>query len=353
MRTIIYTQLEEKLIKDWLSLWNNSPFANYSNSPHWFMSLIETFNYKNFTIITIYNNEHLLAIAALIKKRIYGIELYAFPPENFVCGLPFLVNTQNKSLLRTLLSKLLKLGNVFIENSPEFLAKDLKEQTTKINAFISTLNYYINIIKDNDGQIVIRHKRKMMRRAQSIGKMLNLRSFNEQVTEALNVAFAIDNKSRKQTKGYNTFSNKQSKKFYRLLAKNFKEKFLVNILYYEKKPIAYEIGFLVNKTFYGSQIASLSSYDNYSIGRILLVHLIEILNKKGIEKLDFGSGEDHVKKSFTKDYILLYNIIISKNIFIRTYLHLILQLRTKIFNYLKRHIKLYTTYRILKNIIKH
>lgn len=348
MRIETYAKYDQKLIEDWLSLWNNSSFANYANSPQWFLSTLETYEYNNYVIIAAYEEQNLKGIAAFFKERKYGVEIYTIQPENFACGLPFLIDFQNKILLKCFLDELLKLGSIYLKNFPEFLLNDLKKQTTKINFIYDTKNYYLNITKDYFGQVLFKHKNKLIHLARHLENKLKIKSFDNDMIKGLQIAYSIDIKSRKYIRGYNTFSDEQIKIYYQSLAKNYRENILINILYYDNIPIAYEIGFLVQKTFHCSQIATDKEYDKYSISRVFLIKLIEELGSKGVQKLDFGSGEDHVKKSFTKNYIPLYTLIISNNTLTRKYISLISQLNLEIYNYLKRHIKLYFIYRYIK-----
>lgn len=351
MKTIIYTEIDKNFINEWLSLWKNCEYATYANSPYWFLSVTKTFSPKKYKIIAVYNNNDLVAAAPLIKKRKYGLEFYTFTPEDYICALPFLADLKNQKILKILVTEFLKLGNIFLPNASQELANSLKLQTPKISLLQDTLNFYLHINKDEKGQAVIRNKKKLMRRAQKIEKELKLKSYDYSPKDIWPIIFNIDNKSRKKSMGYSVFSSKWIKTFHVCLAENFKEKFLINILYHEKKPVAYELGFLINGSFYCSQIASIKEYDIYSISRVLLIKLIESLSRKGTGKIDFGSGDDHVKRSFTQNYDPLSIIIISKNTPIRLYLHTILKLRKSIFRYLQQHKTLYTSYRQLKNIL--
>lgn len=351
LKTIIYTKIEQKLIEDWTSLWDNSTYANYTNSPYWFLSAIETFGYKDFRIVAVYKDTLLAAVAALVKKRMYGVEYYTVAPEDFTCGLPFLIDFQDKNLLKTLLAELLELGNIFIKNVPEPFVYDLKQQTKKITVIKNTLNYYLNFNKDNTGQVVIRHKKRLIRQAKDIEKELKVKSFDNDITDGLQAAFDIDNKSRKQSRGYNAFSDEQIKTFYRSLAKHFKEKFSLNILFCEKKPVAYHIGFNIQNTFYCSQIASLREYGRYSLDRVLLINIFESMGQKGTEKINFGSGDNLFKRSFSKNSDQLYIVIISKKTTPKLYIRLMTQLKKIIFNYLFPHKRIYFLYCRIKHIL--
>jgi predicted N-acyltransferase len=204
--------------------------------------------------------------------------------------------------------------------------------------------------KDASEQVLIKNKNKIMRKAQDIENDIHMTTYNcGSSIDALNIAFAIDNISTKRSKGYNAFASKKIRNFFKSLAKNYKEKLLVNVLYDKTKPIGYEIGFAVKNTFYGNQIATVAGYEKYSLGRIFIIKLIESLNKKSINKIDFGSGEDHIKKSFTKNYQTLYTIIISKHRHTHMYLNIMLRFNYLTYKLLQQRPDIYAIYRSLKN----
>src|SRR3989344_5730682 len=351
MKTIIYKKIESKLLQDWVYLWENSPYANYVNSPYWFLSVMENFKYKDYVIICVYKSNHLAALVALIKEKKYCVDFYTVPPGDFVCGTPFLVDPKDAKIMRVLVKKLLETGNIFIDNVPEDIIACLKKNTSEIDFASYSLNYYMSLHKDETGQVFIRNKKKLMRRAHDIEEKLKLKSFNGENPDILKIAFAIDQESRKKTRGYNAFSCEDTKGFYGSLAKHFKKNLLINILYNGNKPIAYEMGFVVGSTFFCSQISSLKEYDRYSLGRVLLIKLFEDLVTKNVNTIDFGSGDDHVKKSFTKEYRALYKVIISKKIVIRNYLKITYQCKNIMFNYLQHHMTAYSLYRNIKTLL--
>jgi hypothetical protein len=349
MKIKIYTKIDPNFIREWQSFWDKSPFANYSNSTQWFLSVIESFNYKNYAIIAIYKKEQLIAVAAFIKKRKYGIDVYTTPPEDFACGLPFLADINDELLMNMLINQILELGTLCISNIPEKLSQVIKNTTKKSTIFKGTLNFFMPLEKDASGQMVIKNKSKIMQKAQDIENDISLTTYDcGSSIDALNIAFMIDNISTKRSKGYNAFADKEICTFFKFLAKNYKEKLLINVLYDREKPIGYEIGFAINNTFYGNQIATVSGYEKYSLGRIFIIKLIESLGKRGINKIDFGSGEDHIKKSFTKNYQALYTIVISKYRHIHMYLNTMFRFSYLVYKFFHRYPKVYYLYRRLR-----
>lgn len=352
METIIYTKLEQKFMQEWQNLWDNSSFANYVNGPQWFLSVIESFQYRNFIIIALYENGKLLAVAALVKEKKYGINCYTVAPGDFACGIPFLIDIQNKKLIKVLTENLLKAGNIVLNNIPEQFVATLKENTAQIDSTADNLNFYMNLDRDEKGQVVIANRKKLLYRSRSIQEKFMLRSFDGENNEALDLAFNIDIKSRKHSRGYNTFSDNKIKDFYRSLAKHYGKNFLIHVLYFEEKPIAYRIGFHVGDTYFGSQTAFLNEYRQYWPGQVLFVKVVDSLVSKNIKKYDFGSGDNYFKRSITNTSRPLYAIIISQNFFIRNFIQIIYRGKNALFNQLRQHVRIYLIYRSIKKNLR-
>jgi CelD/BcsL family acetyltransferase involved in cellulose biosynthesis len=351
MKTILYTLIDQDFIKSWQSLWNKASYATYTNSPQWFLSVIETFGYKEFAIVALYKKEELVGVVGLIKQKKYGIMCYSVVPQDFVCANPFLVDPEDSKSVKALIRHLEAMGTICLSNIRDEFVAGLKHYSKDVDASPITVNYFMEIQKDEKGDVLIRHKKRILRRSEVIENDLFLQTYSGVDTEALETAFAIDNKSRKQEKGYNAFAQDITKAFYRSLAKHFQEKFVTYILYHKKKAISFQIGFIVNNIFYASQISSLKEYEQYSIGRSLLAKVIEKLGIEGITILDFGSGDDHVKKSFTKQYHTFNDVIITKSSFERQYIKNVGLSKKSLYNVLYRNATVYATYRRIKKVV--
>ncbi|HZE86808.1 MAG TPA: GNAT family N-acetyltransferase [Methylomirabilota bacterium] len=350
MNVVTYTKIEKKLLADWLSLWEKSANANYANAPQWFESALETFHYKEYVIVAIYDNTQLQAIGAFVKQRKYGISVYTVLPTDFVCGIPFLINLEDAEVLAIFIKKLLDLDTVFLNNIPQFGVTALQTHTHNIDVTAQTVNFFMPITKDDTGEIFVPNRKKLLRQIKDSESNFSFKSFDGTSEEGLSIVFAIDKQSRKRQRGYNTFSDGQIQAFYQSLVTHFKKNLLVNILYFEKIPVAYEIGFIAGKIYFGNQIAFIADYSQYSPGKVLLVKLIEHLGAKNIQEIDFGSGDSHTKRMLTNQYRELYQVILSKNKLTRNYMKTICPLKDRIYNKLYQNVKLYSAYRMIKKI---
>ena len=163
METKLYTQLDDTLIADWHTMWSNSPNANYSNSPQWFLSALDSFTYKDFKVLTMYKKKQLVAVAAFVKQKKYGIDFYIVPPENFVYGSPFLLDYNDSRLVSDFIASLEQVGNIILENIPEELVIQMNKKTHNIKAAVSSLNYYLDIPTNSEIPFIQNRKKLMYR----------------------------------------------------------------------------------------------------------------------------------------------------------------------------------------------
>lgn len=353
MKTVIFTTLDKQLQKDWASLWQDSLAANYVNSPYWFLSVIKNFNYTDYLIIALYEKDTLVAIGGLIKDKRYGIDVYTLPPGDYVCGIPFLIDLKKSSQTKTFIKEVMKITPIFLDNVPESLVSVITKLTPDVMTVPYSMNYYLDLHKDASGNIIIPQRSKLMYRARKVENKFTLHSYLGNSKEAFTQAFHIDEQSRKQTQGYNVFSCEPIQRFYTILAQSFKKHFYTNILYFEKTPVVYEMGFQVGTTYFGSQIAFDEQYSKYAPGKVFVVRLMESLVAKGITRIDLGAGDSSLKRSLTDNHQQLYKVIISTNVVVRLYLTYLYQIKTNSFTFLLQHKNLYTMYRFIKrNILK-
>lgn len=351
MKTILYTKLDDKIQKDWQTLWEKSTFANFTNSLYWFLSVLESFNYPDYVLIALYEHDRLLCIIPLIKDKKYLKSIYAVMPADFVFGNPFLLDLTNHTLVKNVIAKLLALGTVTMNNIPKEFIDCIVPTTKQYTASIQAKNYTLSIIKDGNGLVEIHSRNKLVKEIRGIENKFVLQTFDGTEPKGLNVAFSIDNQSRKQNRGYNTFADKQIQAFYVSLGKHFKENMLTHILYFENKPIAYELGFSVGKTYYCSQKAYLVEYQQYSPGKVLKVKVIDYLGSNNFSIMDFGSGDDHIKRTIADKEQDFYHVIISNSVMTRYYLNGVESLRNTLFYQINKHKQIYSVYKKIKKSV--
>ena len=348
MKALIYKTIDQDFIKEWETLWRDSVSANYVNSPQWFTAVLETFEYKNFAIVAVYNSEILVGVAAFVKEKKYGIPCYTVAPGDFACAFPFLFDLGNKEIAKLLFGKLSTLGNIFIGNIAEKYLNYFMQKSLSTKAIPFSINYHFSFKKDDNNNVLISNRKKLLHEARNITEKLTFTVFDGTDKNGLDAVFRIDLQSRKQTRGYSTFADDKIQSFYKQLAKEFKKDLLIGILYLENKPIAYGTGFLINNNFYYNQMAYLAEFRQYSPGKVLLVKLIDYLNTRNAQTFDFGSGDSFIKKLVTEETDTLYQIIMTKNKFILQYVVSLYTARRRVFEQLSKNKKGYKVYKEIK-----
>jgi GNAT acetyltransferase-like protein len=352
MNGIIYKKINKEIQKAWDSLWNQSEYANNTNSFQWFQSTVDAFGYKEYAIVAVYKKDALIGIVGLVKEKIYGVPVYTVAPYDFLCGTPFLLDLDDTEAVKTFTTTLLTLGNVFFNNVPESAATLLQKNTDSIDTKRKTINYYLPLVKDAQGSVRLENRKKFLRDCHTIEDKLTVKNFDGQKEEGLTIAFTIDEQSRKEKRGYSVFANPQIKQFYQALLTHFQKHLRINILYFEKAPIAYEIGFLIGKNYFGSQMSFIAEYGKYSPGKVLLVNVIDYVASLGVTTMDFGSGDSRIKQLLTREHRFLYQVMISKNKLARTYITSLGQTKEYLFNKIRQYVKLYAAYRKIKKVTK-
>lgn len=352
MKSIAYHQLTKQFLLEWQTLWEQSSFATYANAPFWLQAVLRNFTFTEYLVIALYRNKKLVCVAPLEKEKLFGISCYTAAPNDFVCGMPFLLDPSDTEVLYTLVQELTALGVVVLDNLPSEFLHNLKQGTPNLAATLQTKNYFLTLAKDSNDNVVVPLREKLLRRAKRYEEVLCLKSFDGTDQKGLELAFAIDENSSKRTHGYPTFPTRQIMTFYQTLAMLFGTHFMSNILFFKDEPIAFEIGFSIGSTYTGSQIGFHKDYAFLSPGKVLAVRLLESFSKRPIEKIDFGSGDSELKQKLTKEYTELFHTVITKHFFVREYI--LLLFRAKEFGYtmLKKHKNIYMLYRWVKKALR-
>lgn len=349
-KVIIHNTIEQDIIQKWEELWRNNIDANFSNSPFWFLSIIATFKYKDYKIIGIENNGKLEVITGLIKTNVYGIATYSLLPNDFICGIPFLIDFAQSETIELFISTLKKIGTVIINNVPSTFCKELLKYDNEITTVYLTANPILNFETDSKGEVIIPKKKRMLRESKKYQNHLQFKSFSGDDLEHFKTVFELDRKSPKFQNGYNAFSDISIQKFYKNLAKNFGEYFRINFLYFDETPIVYELGFLINETYYGSQIAHDQQFQYLAPGKVMETELIKYLFEQKVKKINYGSGDNFIKKTLANSYKDLDKLIITNDRKISLYLSLLFKSRDGLFQMINKNKMIYALYRKFKNL---
>lgn len=352
MQSTHYAQLTDEVYSAWEKLWNASPYANYTNTPYWFKTVIEQFDYKKYAIIAVYRKNALVAVGGLVRLKKYGLSIYTVAPNDFVCGLPFLFDPTDQTVVKALHNQLLTLGTVFLDNVPETFVAAFKKVSSEMDVYPFSVNYSFPLKRNKKGIVDFQYRKKFFYRIKHEPEKFTLKTCTCKNRTCIDKAFAIDAVSSKRMYGYNCFSTRFIKSFYKKLAKNFKDAIRLDILYFEDKPIAYEIGFIAAETYYENQSAFMAAYQKYAPGNVITAMMLDALAADGIKKADFGSGDTHKKRLITQEKEVLYKVTISKNPVIRFNFHNLSRAKSSLYEKMEKNRKVYALYRKVKNVNK-
>ncbi len=123
---------------------------------------------------------------------------------------------------------------------------------------------------------------------------------------------------------------------------------MISLLSFDGIPVAYEIGFRVNDTYTGSQIAYDREYQQYTPGKASEAIVIDEIAKLGVTTIDYGSGDSHIKRLICTDYQHLSRLICGGNYFSRIYLTTLMRTRDVLYEVVNKHKKIYRIYRQLR-----
>lgn len=291
----------------------------------------------------------MVAVAPLIKRKIFAINIYTTPSVNYSQRQGFLCDYDDIEILNILVSELKKIGNIYLT----FLSEGIIQNLIKVGVNLSVVGVEtspsIILSLNKSGELILAKKEQILKKARSVIGKLVMKTFRENIGEILSLVFEIDNKSTKQKYGYSVFSVDENKKFYLNLAKYLNGNIFANILYNGNIAVSYEVGFVDKNRYIDSERAYLYEHEGYTPGKVLMVKTAEMLAKDGFKIFDLGPGLDNLKKSLSNNEDRYFNCFISGNLLLRFYYKSIFSLRKIIYRETIKHKYLYSFYRSFIN----
>jgi len=291
------------------------------------------------------------AIAVFVKEKKFGISLWTVPVIEFADRCTMLANLDDEDVMRSLLSEIMKLGVVYFPYCTQEEIIKIREYIPGSKKFKSEVNLYIDFSKGKYGKYS-KKRNNLLNRAKNMKMRLDIfTTANADYGKALDVCFEIDKASVKQSKGKGVFYKNDAGEFYKNLSELSNGNMPVAILYLNDRPVSYEIGFLAKDVYTSEQKAYLEGFEYYNPGKLTVIKLIDHYHERGLACMEFGRGCDRSKRDFTSDYHVLYSLIISKNVPLKLYLMTMHDLRTEVYKFVSRHVKLYRFYKRVKEAI--
>lgn len=348
-----FTEISNELRNDWEMLWRNSPYANIVNSPAWTLAANKAFNYKDLLIISVYNDRgtDLLAIAAFVKEKIFGVPMWTAPGVEFSDKCSILADLSDRNVMSSLVPEIVRLGFVYLPHCTQDEIKKMQEFMPKSKTLKSDVNLYMDFSKGKYGKYSNKKIKNLLNRIENSKTQLDFVTSNcANNNGALETCFRIDVASVKHSKGRGVFYKPEAREFYRALAELSPESVPLSILYLNNKPVSYLIAFLVNNVYTTTQKAYLEGFEYYNPGKLTLMKLIDHYEKE-LPMIEFGRGCDQSKRSFTSSFYVLYNLIISKNALVPLYISTMHDFHTKAYESISSNPRVYCLYKKVKEAV--
>lgn len=315
------TSLTKDHIKEWNALWQKSPYANLFNSYEWLQTSIASDSITDYKIFFCYEKEKLVGVLPLTYSRCYGIRVLTSVGYRNVVDTAFLVEKRNSDLYEALFSKVFETDNLYLTTLDKDSSQILKKNHPEMLLSLMSVNPYIDFRTEEDPlrQMTSSDKRKIRSLQKKVGSDLVYKNHeNPEEFEALfDLMCAVEAKSAKQRKAKEIFSDPYNVNFYKNMIKFCKKFIQVHFLYYKDEPIAYGFCIADRKTLYGYQTSYLFEYRKLSPGKLMLINLVEHIEKGRFTLFDLGGGISAYKQEFTPLYFFQFNLYYSRNLFIR------------------------------------
>jgi len=354
MKIKLYNNYDSQLLREWKSLWNSLPYATISNSPEWFVSAKEAFHPNEVRIIALYSEMNiLLGIGGFFRKTICTIPFWSIAGDEFSDKESILIDYSNREAVALFLSAIEGSIPLILTNYTDKTLQNIK-RIKHTNIMKADENLYVDFHEGPYGnmkqrKITLTNNRIKNNTHDFSCDMKTQCDIAEKKLANLQVAFEIEKNSSKSKKGRMIFHKESSRNFYTNLILALQNNSIVTIIYIDSLPIAYSIAFTNRGVIQTSQKAHLSSHNYFNPGRILVMKLCDYARSQNNSTLDLGRGSDRFKSSIATRREDLYTIIVSKNIFIRVPLLLILKLRSWLYTMLVKYDFFYLFYKKLVN----
>jgi CelD/BcsL family acetyltransferase involved in cellulose biosynthesis len=335
------TSLTPEFKKEWEELSKKSAMSHYFNSLDWFLTCLDAFSYENFLILTARCDGELVGLLPLIKGRNYGISFFKNPGEKFIDRSPLLMQTFDKRILNKILNSLKKKGSFYLTELIDETILLLKPKHYLIKK-IDT-NFYLPLGEGSSKHMSSRSKKNMDKLIERNKEHLEFKQYNSDVN-ALKIVRKVAKRSHKSRKNIESFDEENDRIFFEKLIENNPQSAKLNILFYKKRPISFEIGLLFENIYYGINTSFDYSFRQLSPGKMIEYFLIDSLKSAHVKVFDFSRGDDNVKRALTSLFKYQYDVYYLDSKFKNK----IITSSISIEKTIKSNPKLYQTYRNVK-----
>ncbi len=309
MRKILVRQtIDNAFKKRWQDLWNASYDAHIFNTPEWFLVARDVYSIKDYIIVSIEQDGELVLVIPLEKNNMFGVSIFCSFGGKFANKSSLLMKEENKKFLKELCDFLMKRGDFYLKEVSKTVAdalcsnhKHLIKKEASVNPYLYiSPDPFFYLSKKNKSQIrgIIRKNQEALRFQSFIGDK-----------NALEIVFNVDENSSKKQQGKATFVMEKEKQFFRELIRKIPSSFIIDIVYYNNIPVVYGIGFACKNIYHASNTAFDASFRFLRPGKLLAYFRLNRLLKEKFDLIDFGRGDNMLKREFTNKAQIQYDVL--------------------------------------------
>ncbi len=307
-----HTTLSKELEKQWQGLWERSTYAHPFNAPAWYLACVKTYHYKQMRIVTAYDDDKLVGLVPLVRSKRLGLESWMFPGGKHIDMSCLLLAQNDLELLSEILVFLKSNLTCYLQEiSSEDIVR-VKDQISNKNNNESSQSPYLLFGEDPFAQVPQSQMYKIKRKASQHQNHLYLKQYRAD-EQSLTIVYDIEKRSHKMSACTTMFTNEQDRLFYTNLAKEFGDMLRVDVLFYDKSPMVYSIGFLHRGVYYGINTAYDQSYKAMIPGKLLVYKLICTLHKSGGRAFYFSRGINAIKLQFTNTITTQHDLYFARS----------------------------------------
>lgn len=317
-RIEIVNSINDKLARDWQTLWQDAKNANPFNSYGWFLTCVNTFDIKNYNIYLCYKDGELVLVFPTLVLRKFGIKVVTGIANKHNAKTPLLIKNCDAILIKALIDKIISRQNLYLVQMDEKLSSVIKRLYSNSLVSLISLNQYVDLSDDPLRFLSNSIKNRIQNKIKKNQEFIRFKNVaGKKSRDYLDTIFSVEQKSAKKEKSKDIFSKEENRKLYQNTMRYLSDLVQINFLYYGSIPMVYSFEFVYKGTCLGVQTAYLAEYRSLSPGKLLMYFMLRDLYSRGMKIFDFGMGHNSFKEQFAPEFKIHCDIYYSKNRFVR------------------------------------
>ena|SRR3972149_6162265 len=328
----VIREVNDKFILAWDILWRDSYNPHLFNSSKWFLSYVNSFNPTDYHIVVLSEGEKIVAILPLIKDKHYAINVLRNSGGKYLDRSSLLTEENDTGVITDIFKEISKYQNLYLAEVDRETSEVFRNKKN-ILVLPSSVNPYLTL----DGESCFRflskkNESKILNSFKKYKRFIKIRHIVKPTLRDAETIFEIDKYSSKAQKGKESFSRPEAKILIKTLVKRAANFIVIDILYFNKKPVAYTFGTAFRKIYHGMYTAYRKEYKNIIPGKMLIYMLIQKLKEDGYKIIDFGRGGGGLKSDFTPNKKIQYDIYYSPSPVVRLWWYSLYLLKNFVLN---------------------